>query len=183
MLQTARVCVYTIETTKKAMDQHQLTSTFLRLRAGLGRCAARMLGDDDAADDALQDAFFRLWQRRDAIKTEKDAAGLSVTAVRHVALDMLRRRKVRIAVSMDEAGDIAASDDVDDREELYARIKSIIDKHLSPRQQAVLRMHDIEGMAYCNIAEEIGTTQENVRMILSRARKTIREIYKNTGYE
>ena len=44
------------------MEQHKLTSTFLRIRAGLGRCAARMLGDDDAVDDALQDAFFRLWQ-------------------------------------------------------------------------------------------------------------------------
>ncbi len=165
------------------MEQHQLTSTFLRLRAGLGRCAARMLGDDDAVDDALQDAFFRLWQRRDTIKTEKDAEGLSVTTVRHVALDMLRRRKVRMAQSIDEAGDVADADLTDDREELYDRVKTIIDSRLSPRQQAVLKMHDRDGMAYCDIAEELETTQENVRMILSRARKTIREIYKETRYE
>lgn len=165
------------------MEQHKLTSTFLRLRAGLGRCAARMLGDDDAVDDALQDAFFRLWQRRDTIKTEKDAECLSVTTVRNVALDMLRRRKVRLAVSIDEAGDTADYDGSEEREELYMCVKAIIDSRLSPRQQAVLKMHDRDGMAYCDIAEEIGTTQENVRMILSRARKTIREIYKETRYE
>ncbi|MDE7335203.1 MAG: sigma-70 family RNA polymerase sigma factor, partial [Muribaculaceae bacterium] len=44
------------------MSQDILTSTFLRLRGRLRATARRVLADDSSADDALQEAFFKLWQ-------------------------------------------------------------------------------------------------------------------------
>ena len=44
-------------------------------------------------------------------------------------------------------------------------------------EKAVITMRDTMGMDFGDIAEELGITEANTRMILSRARKTVREIY------
>ncbi|MDE7458692.1 MAG: sigma-70 family RNA polymerase sigma factor, partial [Muribaculaceae bacterium] len=59
----------------------------------------------------------------------------------------------------------------------YESVKAIIDSRLSEREKAVITMRDTMGMDFGDIAEELGITEANTRMILSRARKTVREIY------
>ena len=44
----------------------------------------------------------------------------------------------------------------------------------------MFELHDIKGLGYEEVAETLGMTQENVRVTLSRARKSIREIYRKT---
>ena len=48
------------------MQDEALTSVFVGLRQRLRRMATAILGDSDAADDALQDAFCRLWTLRES---------------------------------------------------------------------------------------------------------------------
>ena len=45
------------------MDPRQLTSTFMAMRQRLLASARQILGNDDDAVDALQDAFVGLWSR------------------------------------------------------------------------------------------------------------------------
>ncbi len=157
-----------------------LTSTFLRIRGRLLASARRLLADDDAADDALQDAFYRLWQHRHNIATTAQAEGLSVVAVRNTCLDTLRRSSARPTDSIELlSADIPdnSTDDPADRDDLYNSVKAIIDSSLSPREKAVIAMRDTEGMDFADIAEELGISEANTRMILSRARRTVRDIY------
>ena len=65
----------------------------MRLRRRLQANARRMLADDSAADDALQDAFYRLWKHRDNIVTDSQAEGMSVIAVRNTCIDALRKHR------------------------------------------------------------------------------------------
>ena len=44
------------------MSKETLTSTFTELRKGFLRLAMRFLPSQEDADDALQEAFFRLWK-------------------------------------------------------------------------------------------------------------------------
>lgn len=48
----------------KTMESERFTGIFTRLQARLHHAASRMLGSDDEAADALQDAFCALWGRR-----------------------------------------------------------------------------------------------------------------------
>lgn len=149
----------------------------MRLRERLRANARRLLDDDCEADDALQDAFCRLWKHREKIVTDSQAEGLSVIAVRNTCIDALRRRQNGLPIDQAEA-EFSDNDDSDSmRYELYRSVKQIIDSRLSERERRVITMRDTMGMDFADIADELGITENNTRMILSRARRTVREIY------
>ena len=61
--------------------------------------------------------------------------------------------------------------------EKYHLIEMIIEQKLTPLQQEILKRRDFEGEEYEQIAKSLNMQQSAVRVQLSRARKTIREIY------
>ena len=66
-----------------------LTETYQRIRLRLKARAGKVLSDAEAAEDALQDAFVKLWGRY-PVQSEKEAEALLTRTVRNVSIDQLR---------------------------------------------------------------------------------------------
>lgn len=161
-----------------------LTSTFITFRDKLFRLASGIAGQTDA-DDIINDAFCRLWSHHPLVNDEMHALKLSYTAVKNSAIDTLRRSTVRQTVSLDDDDErgFPEPDDTEseERKERQATIDAVVQlarKTLSERQFEIFELHDIEGIDYDDIATRLKMSPENVRMTLSRARKTIRKLYK-----
>lgn len=162
------------------MDNEAMTSTFSRLRQRLLGMAQRITGNSDDAADAVQDAFTRLWMRRLQLPDEA-AEGTAVVAVRNACLDSVRRRNSRRSVPLDDAAGTAASGPAtqcDERAEAYRQVRAIIDTRLTESQRRVLVMRDFEGRSFDEIAQTLGISPDSARMQLSRARKAVRECYR-----
>lgn len=145
----------------------------MRLRPRLRSIASAMLGSDSDADDAVQEAFIRLWGR-----CESAADSDAVVAVRSASLDALRRRKVRRAESLDAAFDDPPDDPPPAADsELYDEVSALIDTRLSEREKTILLLRDRDEWEFEAIASRLGLTESNVRVILSRARLKVRQIY------
>jgi len=155
-----------------------LTDTYRQLRSRLTAMAAAMLGNRDEADDALQEAFCKLWRHHGEIKDSERARALLTTAVRNTGIDVLRHR--RPTVQPDDAA--LAGDDLqpDDTGEMLDVVTQLIDKYLTPRQRMILYQRDRDGWDFDEIAQYHNLTESNVRVIVSRARCTIREVYRQT---
>ena len=163
------------------MNQSPLTSAFTRFRDRLRRMASGIVGSDEEAEDVLHDAFCRLWARNASLSSEAEAIRLSYTAVRNQAIDNLRKRAVGATVPVETVADRACEDSYGiDRSEVYAAVLRLSRSVLNERQYAVFNLHDVQGMPYDEVAARMGMTAENVRMTLSRARKAIREVYRNS---
>ena len=67
-----------------------LTNTFTAMRKKLLRIAMHILPDEDDAADALQDAFCRLWPRRDNINSSAEAEALTTTTLRNICIDKIK---------------------------------------------------------------------------------------------
>ncbi len=165
------------------MRQSILTSTFITLRHRLRQFAAGIVGDGDEAEDVVHDAFCRLWNAHPEVKDEVSARRLSYTAVRNMAIDAVRHSRSHPHVSMDPSqGSFDLTDEEspneNERLEIYRAVVRLSEKHLSPRQFEIFRLHDIQGLTYAEVADELGTTPEYVRVTLSRVRKTIRDLYR-----
>lgn len=160
------------------MDNEAMTSTFSRLRLRLLGMAQRITGNGDDAADAVQDAFARLWMRRSQLPGEA-AEGTAVVAVRNASLDAVRRRNARRSVPL-EAAAAEAGEPTQwaERAEAYRQVRAIIDTRLTESQRRVLVMRDFEGRGFDEIAETLGISPESARMQLSRARKAVRECYR-----
>ncbi len=157
------------------MTQDFLTSAFRRLHSRLFAGSRRLVGDDEAAD-TLQEAFVRLWNRRLSIREESEAEGMLTTTVRRLTIDSLRRTG-RLAPE-DEIPD-ADPPPEDNAEEIYERVNAIISRQLSDRDREILLKRDRDGWEFDAIASHYDLSESNVRLIVSRARKTVRTIYNN----
>ena len=127
-----------------------------------------------SSEDALQDAFCRLWGKNFA--NESQAEGMLAKTARNITIDEYRKVSRTRMESLD--GRQVAADDGDplEKEALFRKVEATIEEMLSPLQREIMRMHEYEGATF----ESIESRQPAaVRMQISRARKLIREKYEN----
>ena len=108
--------------------------------------------------------------------------GMTVMAVRNMGIDYLRRRSSRREDPVGDSTDISDASMVDDddesaKAERLADVTRIIERELTERQCSILYMRDRYGYSIEEIACHYSLSEANVRMILSRARNTVRECY------
>ena len=162
------------------MNEEFLVTTFTEMRKGFLRLASRFLPNEEDASDALQDAFCRLWPKRNQIHSSQEAEALAVTTIRNLCIDQIRKEKMDV-VELDAERDSKPSETIEERlakEELFLEVEEIINRQLSPMQRQILREKEYEGKSIEEIADGLQMQPTAVRMQLSRARKIIRECYK-----
>ena len=149
----------------------------LPLYPRLQRVALRLLGNTEDAEDIVQEVYMKLWSKRDALPDVKDVEAYCVTLTKNMCIDRLRIAEADKA-DMDEVPImLAAADDVEaqvERRDAVEQVKQIIET-LPEHQQQVITLRDMEDCSFEEIVEQTGLTAVNIRMLLSRARKTIRE--------
>ena len=165
-----------------------LTATFLRIGGRLRHIATQLLGSEAEAEDALYEAFARLWQRGGNGEGESTARqeALLTTTVRHLSIDALRRRAAHPCRSLDatetDVAETALALRTDpegeyEEDERFAAVSRLIDHHLTPLQRRLLYRRDVDGIDYASLAQEEGRTETALRMQISRARRTVRHLY------
>lgn len=160
------------------MSEEQLVTTFTTLRKKFLHLAARLLPHDEEAEDALQDAFCRLWPRRNRINSSAEAEALTTTTIKNICIDRLRKKEFETVPIDEERETIEEKHCELEREELINEIEEIINKALTPTQQQIIEEKEYKDKSIEEIATTLNMQPSAVRMQLSRARKKIREIYK-----
>jgi RNA polymerase sigma-70 factor, ECF subfamily len=151
--------------------------------------AYRIVGDEDSAADATQDAFVKGFQRLSQYRGGSFKAWL-LRIVTNTCYDALRARKRRPTTPLESEREDEESDpDYDPRlvdsaerpdayvirKELAAVIQAAIGQ-LPADQRTALILADIEGMDYQEIADAMDTALGTVKSRLSRARAKMRDI-------
>lgn len=152
----------------------------LPLYPRLQRVALRLLGNAEDAEDMVQEVYMKLWSKRDALPDVQDVEAYCVTLTKNMCIDRLRMAEVE-KEDVDEVPTmLAATDDVEaqvERRDAVEQVKQIIET-LPEHQQQVITLRDMEDCSFEEIVEQTGLTAVNIRMLLSRARRTIRERFK-----
>ena len=166
------------------MSDKTLTTVFTRLRRKFLNMAMAILPNEDDAADALQDAFCKLWPRRDTINDEAKAEALTSVTVRNICIDRTRKRSLPTVPLNEEHDTVDSETTYKEREERYNSVKAIIDNELTKLQRRIIELKEIEGVEIVEISRQLQMTESAVRMNLSRARNKIRECYrKGVAYE
>jgi|BioPla2DNA2_1021312.scaffolds.fasta_scaffold00623_24 RNA polymerase sigma-70 factor (ECF subfamily) len=159
------------------MSSERFKEEILPLRQQLFRLSLKMLGDEQNAEDAVQESLLKLWRVRDTLKSYDNPGALAVTVTKNTCLDKIRLRKQ--TQTIEESIRLSDRDDPQlqlERKDTNKLIRMII-QTLPPLQQQIIRMKDVEEYETEEIAEITGTTIEAARTNLSRARKKVREEY------
>lgn len=145
--------------------------------------ASRILRSQSEVDDALQDAFVRVWQAADESSTVRNSRGMLTTILKNVCIDRLRRRQNLPYEELNadgSAGGIGRSgtDVVEDRD-MIDNVARLASKHLTGLTRRAFELYVFHELDYQEVASELGITAEVARTYVSRARKTIRQFIKN----
>ena len=146
------------------MNEEPLITTFTQLRKGFLKLASRFLPNDEDANDALQDAFCRLWPRRNQIHSSQEAEALAVTTIRNLCIDQIRKEKVPFT-EFDAERDSIPTESIEERiemEELFQEVEELIERKLSPVQRLILRKKEYEEQSI----EKMAFVDEENRMYL-----------------
>lgn len=140
--------------------------------------ALRILGDRDAAADAVQEAMLRLWRHRTTV-TSDGAAGWLIRVTRNVCLDQLRERqrhhdRVRGDVEPDEGPDDRP---LPDRVAASAVLRAYLERalaQLSEPYRSIVILREIEDYRYDEIGEALQLPMTTVKVYLHRGRRMLR---------
>lgn len=141
------------------------------------------LADRRKADDALQEAFCRLWGRKYKASSLKEAIGLLARTGTNIRIDEYRKSRRVKTVGLDGVALEAEGDPPEEKEALFRRVEASVEKDLSRTERMIIRRHEYDGVSFEEIAKELGMRPEAVRMRASRARKLLREKFREENGE
>ena len=159
-----------------------MTEEFDELRPSAFGIAYRMLGSVSEAEDVVQEGFLRLHRARaGGERIESPRAYLS-TVVSRLSLDHLRSARVQRETYVGEwlpEPLLARADDDPARKAEMADSLSlaflVLLESLSPEQRAAFLLREVFDEPYDQIAEIIGTSEQNARQLATRARRHVEE--------
>ena len=158
-------------------DQPALLALYDRHSRVAYGLAHRILGDAGAAEEAVQDAYLRLWRRAATFDASRgNARSWLLTIVRHSAIDLLRRRAGAppVVAGLDEMADRRSAPDA--WSEVSGRIESdrvrTAVETLPSEQRRAIEMAFFDGLTHREIAERdglpLGTVKGRLRLGLKR---------------
>ena len=159
------------------MDTEEFKRRCLPLHIRLYRTAFRLMGNAMDAEDMVQEAYLKLWERRDDLGHVANMEAYCTSLIRHICIDAFRRKRPEEDSPPPEEFPLTDNEDAAtalERQDEAEQLTSLINR-LPEGQRTVMTLHDVEGCSYEEIEEATGFTVVNIRVMLSRARKKIRE--------
>lgn len=135
--------------------KQNLKALFEEHGEGLRRFAWYRTGNEESANDIVQEAFIKLWEKQDTVDWPR-ASGLLYTMVGNLAANYHKHRKVRMEF---ESLSTAGVDHQDpsfqmEHEEFRAKLEDCIGS-LVPTARTAFLMSRIESLKYREIAERL----------------------------
>ena len=148
---------------------------FLRERDRLFGTLCLVGGDRAEAEELVQEAFLRVWERWDKVTAAGDPSGY----LYQVAFNLVRerRRRMRHAAKriLSATPVIDAFAGIDERADLLEAIRS-----LTPRQRAALVLIDLVDMSSEQAARALGVRPVTARVLASQGRARLRDVLGGT---
>lgn len=160
------------------MEQKEFEIMVRNIRSHVLHVAVRYTGNNDDGEDVTQDVMLKLWCLRDKLDQYRSVEALAVVMAKNIALNRIRFiSKLVGEEGYEELPDSNNPEDSYINKEEEEQVKELISQ-LPDVQQATLRMKHIDNMEVSEIAAAIGSTENAVRVNLSRARKKILNYFK-----
>jgi RNA polymerase sigma-70 factor (ECF subfamily) len=142
----------------------------------LYRIAYTIIKNVEDAEDIVQDMYCKLWDEREKLKEIHNPEAYCVTLVKHMCLDFLRSSKTFCTDNIDNYDFTDKTTTVENNivnREIMEQIKFYM-KKLPAKQQQILYLRNFAECSFEEIEIITGESAVNIRVLLSRARNTLK---------
>lgn len=143
--------------------------------------AQTLLKDADEAEEAVQNLFFNLWSRREALEINVSVKSYLYRATHNDCLNRIKHGKVRLAYAEEVKTTAGSFEDGQERiqaRELSQRINTAVSE-LPEQCGVVFKLSRFENLKYNEIAERLDISVKTVENHMGKALKLLREKLKD----
>ena len=153
----------------------------LPLKNELYRLALRITLSREEAEDIVQDTMIKVWNNRERWQEIESIEAYCLTICRNLALDALKKKDNQHDSIEDKEIPISSLYAQNLQENIIQRdyvqiVRTLIDE-LPEKQRSCIQLRDFEGKTYREIAAILGITEEQVKVNIFRARKSVKQRY------
>lgn len=158
------------------MDKETFKQQIIPLQPAMQLLAERILGNPDDAEDAVQEVFLALWERRKELDRVVRLQSYCMQMVRHRCIDILREHadKKQRFTDLQNISDAEIQQESEETamqsELLYQMLETLPEK-----QQQAIQMKYIENRSTKEIETALQMSSNNVYTTLSRGIQVLRE--------
>lgn len=159
------------------MQEISFHDDILPLKEKLYRMALRITFDKAEAEDIVQDTLIKVWDKRSEWTKLDSVEAFCLTVTKNLAIDRTQKRGSRtleLEEGMDRPSTASGPHETLVTKERLALLHRLIGK-LPQKQRQTMRLRDIEGKSYKEIATLLGITEEQVKVNLFRARQKVKQ--------
>ncbi|HET7220304.1 MAG TPA: RNA polymerase sigma factor [Vicinamibacterales bacterium] len=167
------------------MDEDAFRAFYDRTVRALWNYLSRMTGDGQAADDLLQESYYRFLRSRGAWESEAHRRAYLFRIATNLVRDGQRRgRRAQLVALRDEDHEMLGATGADHAETAVRRtdLRRAMSR-LRPRERALLWLAYGQGHAHTEIAETLGVKTASVKLLLFRARRKLAALLRRTRGE
>lgn len=165
------------------MESDEFKQRFLGFHRTAFRIAYGICGCNNEAEDITQEVYERLWKQRESLPEIQNDQAYVITVTRNIAIDHIRIKNRSATVPLDNDRDFengeSAVVQLENKETL--NLVGRLLKTLPATQQTAFRLRHFADFPITEIAEQMNQSEANIRQLLSRARKSIKERIVRTG--
>jgi RNA polymerase sigma-70 factor, ECF subfamily len=155
------------------MTEKEFDNKIVHLRDKMYRFAGAIVADDCLAEDIVHDVMERMWLNRHNLDNHTNIEAFVMVSIRNACYDAMRHRRIMRNHDMlrDSIQDsIVEETAIWDMRKMLHKTISLLDE----RERIIIHLKDVEGYETSEIAEILSIQENNVRAILSRARREVR---------
>ena len=163
------------------MDAREFKQRFMPHHRLLYRVAYQLTRNAQDAEDLLQDLYLKLWQKRDDLPDEAMKEAYLATMMRNLFVDQRRLKHVDASAELkneDGPPDERSLDRQIDARDEVRQMEGLISE-LSERDAKIIQMHLVDDCSYEEIERDTGLSQGNIRIIVMRTKKKLKQQFQN----
>jgi len=162
------------------MDEASFRAFYNRTARGLWAYLAKLTGDRAAADDLMQESYYRFLRARHASMSAEHAKQYLFRTATNLLRDRWRRGQGKVSVPLDEVAEMAAGEVTAESVQARSDLDRALSK-LKPRELQLLWLAYVEGSNHKEISGVVGLRTSSVRPMLFRARQKLLGILRKAG--
>jgi RNA polymerase sigma-70 factor (family 1) len=147
-------------------------------RHKLFRFALRLVGNEEEAQDIVQDVLLKMWDKRHQLDEVQNHEAWCMRITRNLSLDRLKSKRVKTTFAIGDSpihqeSDLPTPDREMENTDLMGKLRDLIN-NLPEKQRMIIQLRDVEGYSYQEIADIMEIDINQVKVTLFRARNAVK---------
>ena len=163
------------------MQEISFRDNILPLKDKLFRLALRITFDRAEAEDIVQDALIKVWNKRDEWGELESIEAYCLTVVRNLAIDRSQKKEAQnltLTPETQEMPDAQTPESQFERNEQFQLVHRLVNE-LPEKQRTIVQLRDIEGKSYKEIADILSYKEKVIDNCLQRIKAKAKKVLKN----